>query len=80
MAKWSYKVTHHKVNGRAIPESDRYFQCDQSGSCMIHDLAVRGDEIESALNREGGAGWELVQCQYHAGDLLCVWKKEEETE
>jgi hypothetical protein len=34
--------------------------------------------LEKVLNEEGEQGWELVQCYYHAGDLFCLWKKQEQ--
>ncbi len=78
MAEWNYKMSRHQLNGRTVPESDQAIKCDQKGSCLAHDL--RDKEMErmtEVLNAEGKGGWELVQCHYHSGDLVCLWKRQQ---
>lgn len=74
MARWRYKTELIDID--AILPKDA-IQCDIHGSCMVHDLAGGGMErFKSMLDEEGEREWELVQCQYHGGKLLCIWKKE----
>lgn len=77
MARWSYKASTHKL-ADMLSESDRVISCDDKGHCLVHDLPEKNLELlEKVLNEEGKEGWEMIQCHYHAGDLFCLWKKEE---
>jgi hypothetical protein len=78
MARWSYKTSTH--NFADMPsEPERVIECDDKAHCLVHDLPEKNLEVlEKVLNEEGDQGWELIQCHYHAGDLFCLWKKEEE--
>lgn len=78
MARWSYKTSIHNLAD--IPsEPKRVIQCDDKGHCLVHDLPEKNlGAIEKILNAEGNQGWELVQCHYHATELLCLWKRAEE--
>lgn len=76
MAKWTYKVTKHKVNGEPVKQ-DRTIQCDTEGSCLVHDLnEQQTNRLTEFFNKHGSEGWELVQCTYHEKELVCMWKKE----
>lgn len=76
MAKWSYKATKHDL-AEMHREPERVIECDTGGHCMVHGVSEQGlDAIKDVLDAEGAQGWELVQCSYHDGELLCVWKKE----
>jgi len=80
MAQWKYKTSRHTL--AEIPTgagAERVFACDDKGHCLVHDLQEKKtEELEDILNEEGKKGWELVQCQYHATELFCLWKKQEE--
>jgi hypothetical protein len=77
MARWSYKTsTHNLADMPSGPE--RVIECDEKGHCLVHDLPEKLGALEKVLNEEGGKGWELIQCHYHVGELLCLWKREEE--
>jgi hypothetical protein len=78
MARWSYKTTTHNLAD--MPSGpQRVIQCDDKGHCLIHDLQEKKmGALEKILNAEGDKGWELIQCNYHAGELLCLWKRQEE--
>jgi len=78
MARWSYKASTHKL-ADMFSESERVIECDEKGHCLVHDLPEKNLEaLEKVLNEEGNEGWELVQCHYHAGDMFCLWKKQEQ--
>jgi hypothetical protein len=75
MSPWKYQVTLHK-----FPESNceekAIIECDQAGSCFVHDTCQGGiDWLESLFRERGDEGWELVQSAYHHRELLCIWKK-----
>lgn len=78
MARWRYKTSMHDL--AVMPqEPERVIECDEKGHCLVHDLPPKKlVALEKILNEEGNEGWELVQCHYHAGELVCLWKKEEE--
>jgi hypothetical protein len=77
MARWSYKATRHNL-GEMLSEFERIIECDTSGHCLVHEVSEGGLEvIKDVLDAEGKEGWELVQCNYHGGELLCIWKKAE---
>jgi hypothetical protein len=77
MARWSYKTsTHNLTDMPSGPE--RVIECDEKGHCLVHDLPEKLGALEKVLNEEGSKGWELIQCHYHVGELLCLWKREEE--
>ena len=77
MAEWNYKVSRHRLNGGKDPEGFQPVQCDKQGSCLAHDLRDKeAEKVTEVLNAEGKAGWELVQCHYHSGDLICLWKRQ----
>ena len=76
MARWTYKATQHNL-AESLAEFRRIIECDTSGQCLVHDVSEQGlDVIKKVLDKEGEQGWELVQCHYHGGELLCVWKRE----
>lgn len=78
MARWSYKTSRHAL-AEMSEGSERTFACDDRGHCLVHDLQEKKmGELEDILNEEGKKGWELIQCHYHATELLCLWKKQEE--
>ena len=78
MARWSYKTSTHKLADRPA-EPERVIECDAKGQCLVHDLPEKNQKVlEKVLNEEGNQGWELVQCHYHAGEMFCLWKKEEQ--
>ena len=78
MTRWHYKTsTHNLADMPSGPE--RVIECDDKGHCLVHDLPEKNLEaLEKILNAEGEKGWELVQCHYHAEDLFCLWKRQEE--
>jgi hypothetical protein len=76
MVQWIYKVTKHRVDGQTVTGAGESFQCDEKGSCLVHDMhegEVEG--LKDIFNSEGREGWELIQCHYHDKDLICMWKK-----
>jgi len=76
MPKWVYKTTRHKVNGQAI-KGDSIIECDEAGSCLVHDVTESEmHRLNEFFNEQGAEGWELVQCSYHGKEVLCLWKKE----
>ncbi len=76
MARWTYKTTYHDL--RSLKDTHRIISCDEHGSCMVHDLGAEGRGLlEAILKEQGEEGWELVQCSYHQGELLCIWKRRE---
>lgn len=78
MPRWAYKATVHNL-ATSLAEFERIIECDSGGQCLVHEVSQEGlDVIKKVLDEEGEKGWELVQCNYHGGDLLCLWKKEEE--
>lgn len=78
MPRWVYKATVHNL-ATLLSEFERVIECDAKGQCMVHEIPEEGLEVmKKVLDEEGERGWELVQCNYHGGDLLCLWKKEEE--
>ncbi|OGP85641.1 MAG: hypothetical protein A2Z08_04910 [Deltaproteobacteria bacterium RBG_16_54_11] len=78
MARWRYKTSTHNLPAM-VSESERVIQCDDKGHCLVHDLPEKNlAALEKILNAEGDKGWELIQCHYHVGELLCLWKREEE--
>ncbi len=78
MARWKYKATQHNLSD-VTTEPERVIACDDKGSCLVHDFRERNVEaLMDILDEEGKHGWELIQCSYHAGELLCLWKKEEQ--
>jgi hypothetical protein len=78
MARWSYKASIQKLSD-VIPESERVIHCDDKGSCLVHDIPEENlESLKRFLDEEGNQGWELIQCHYHAGDLFCLWKKQEQ--
>lgn len=78
MARWSYKASTHKLTDM-FSDHERFIECDEKGHCLVHDLPEKNlGALEKILNEEGNEGWELVQCHYHAGDMFCLWKKQEQ--
>ena len=78
MARWEHKATLHNLSDM-FGEGQRSIECDAKGQCLVHDLPDRSLEIlKRVLDEQGETGWELVQCHYHDGELLCLWKKEAE--
>jgi hypothetical protein len=80
MTTWEYKVTTHLItelkNCVDTSEKRTVIACDQSGSCMVHDVCEIGTRtLAAALNELGGQGWELIMNTYHRGQLLCMWKR-----
>lgn len=59
--------------------AQRYFVCDRKGECVVHDMKEEElKAMEGVLREYGDKGWELVVCNYHEGDMLCVWKRQED--
>ena len=78
MARWRYKTSTYSL-GDMPSGPERVIECDDKGHCLLHDLqGKKMGSFENILNAEGEKGWELVQCHYHAGDLFCLWKRQEE--
>ena len=78
MTRWRYKTSRHSV-GDMPSGPERVIECDNKGDCLVHDLKEKKmGSLENILNAEGEKGWELVQCHYHAEELFCLWKKQEE--
>ena len=78
MSRWTYKATQHNLAAMPL-DSERIIECDDKGHCLVHDLHERSlHGLKEVVDEEGEKGWELVQCNYHGGELLCIWKKEEE--
>jgi len=80
MANWEYKVTSHIIEElkKCEEQSEKraVFSCNESGSCMVNDVCTMGTSaLESVLNENGKEGWELIETNYHHGELLCIWKK-----
>lgn len=76
MARWRYLTTKHSLRPK---EGVRRFVCDRRGECVVHDLEEEErKEMEKVLQEYGDQGWELVVCHYHEGDMLCVWKRQED--
>ncbi len=74
MARWHYKTNIIDLDKVVPPEA---IECDLTGSCLVSDLQGKGlGHFQGMLDKEGESEWELVQCQYHGGKLLCIWKKE----
>ena len=78
MARWIHKATLHNLSD-ILGEGQRTIECDAKGQCLVHDLPDRSLEmVKRVLDEQGETGWELVQCNYHGGELLCFWKKDVE--
>jgi hypothetical protein len=78
MARWSYKGSTHNL-ADIVSEPERVTECDDKGHCLVHDLPEKNlGVLEKVLNEESDQGWELIQCHYHAGEMFCLWKKQEE--
>ena len=40
------------------------------------ELEVHGGHFDrAAANAMGQEGWELIETNYHHGELLCIWKR-----
>ena len=81
MLAWEYKVTNHVMEElkKCIesPTAKKVISCDNAGSCMVNDVCALGtDTLASALNELGKEGWELINTNYHHGELLCIWKRQ----
>ena len=74
--KWNYKTTLLDLDTIVPPEA---IQCDKGGTCSLEhlpELSLKGLEyFRTLLEKEGQREWELVQCAYHGGKLLCMWKR-----
>jgi hypothetical protein len=74
MARWEYQITVHEFPPRC--EEKEIIECDQAGSCFVHDACQGGyGWLENIFREKGEEGWELVQSGYHNRELLCIWKK-----
>lgn len=77
MSKYNYKTTLLDLNSIIPPES---IECNNKGFCVVEqlpDLPERGlEHLRSIMQDEGDREWELVQCHFHGGKLLCIWKRE----
>ncbi|HAR98841.1 MAG TPA: hypothetical protein DCS11_08125 [Syntrophus sp. (in: bacteria)] len=74
MPRWTYKTNIIDLDQVIPPDK---VQCDLTGDCIVTDLQGGGlPHFKEMLDKEGAREWELVQCQYHGGKLLCIWKKE----
>ena len=80
METWEYHVTSHIIKElnkcEEIPEDRKLFSCDEEGKCMVNDVCKIGTTaLAFALNELGKEGWELIMTDYHHGELLCIWKR-----
>ena len=77
MGKWNYKTTLLDLDTIIPPDS---IECGEGGTCLVEqlpDLPPHGlDYLRGLMQKEGDREWELVQCHYHGGKLLCIWKRE----
>ena len=74
MPRWTYKTNIIDLDQVIPPDK---VQCDLKGDCIVTDLQGGGlPHFKEMLDKEGEGEWELVQCQYRGGKLLCIWKKE----
>lgn len=77
MARWDYKTTMMDLNA-IVPPAE--IACDSAGTCKVNSLPELPDfglnHVKKILDDEGSHEWELVQCQLHAGKMLCIWKRE----
>jgi hypothetical protein len=80
MVHWEYQITFHQLPAAQPGGAEKIIECDQTGSCFVHDASEEGIRWLANLFREKGMeGWELVQSGYHNRELLCIWKKRVET-
>ncbi len=81
MTRWEYRITMHELPARQGEKQERTIECDQAGRCLVHDAFQANVEwLEHLFRHEGKEGWELVQSGYHNRELLCIWKREKESE
>jgi hypothetical protein len=79
MTRWEYQITLHELP-RPQCDEETIIECDDSGSCLVHDACQSGVQwLEDLFRDKGRDGWELVQSGYHQRELLCIWKKKAET-
>jgi len=76
MMQWEYQITFHELPAAQPEGAGKVIECDQTGSCFVHDASGGGIQWLANLFREKGIeGWELVQSGYHNREVLCIWKK-----
>jgi hypothetical protein len=76
MVQWEYQITFHELPTVQSGEPGKIIECDQTGSCFVHNASAEGIQWLANLFREKGIeGWELVQSGYHNREVLCIWKK-----
>jgi hypothetical protein len=76
MMQWEYQITFHELPAAQPEGAGKVIECDQTGSCFVHDASGEGIQWLANLFREKGIeGWELVQSGYHNREVLCIWKK-----
>ena len=77
MTQWEYKITTNDVREPKSEGPEKTFSCDHQGRCVVHDSAVEGGNalLQKLFNKEGKAGWELVQLEYHKRQIWCLWKR-----
>lgn len=89
MARWVYDISRHSL-GEIISmmeaygydrqtTADQVLMCDQDGACFFdHSSDPYQKTIKEILDRQGAAGWELVQLAFREKEIIGFWKKQED--
>lgn len=73
MKKFSYKITKHP----AETFNELVYFCTEAGECGLDQVPHDQTRLlQDILNREGEAGWELVQVSFGRNGIIVFWKKE----
>lgn len=73
MKGFEYKITKHP----AETFSELVYYCTAAAECTLEQIPQNQTEtLQSILNTEGAAGWELVQLSFSRKGIIAFWKKE----
>ncbi len=85
--KWVYDMTIHSALELTAPlleeapqranEEPQVISCDTEGHCFFEEvLKPSASPFLTLLNHRGAEGWELMQHNFHSGNVYLLWKKE----
>lgn len=70
---YEYRITKHP----ASEISSIVYFCTEKGECKYDQVTTdQLKKLEDILNREGKAGWELIQISFGEDGAVAFWKKE----
>jgi hypothetical protein len=82
VTEWRHRITVHTgADVRALlPEPMENVPpaifCDDEGACYFDSGPNPFTKsIEQLLDKEGEAGWELVQVAFRPDQMICFWKR-----